>query len=158
MMGRGSVDHRSRETGRSVGRGSRLHTLALIAHDNKKVDLVAWATFNRAALSLFDLVATGHTAQLVHTKVGLPVQALLSGPQGGDAQIAAMVATGVVGGVFFFVDPLSAQPHEPDIRALLRVCNVHNVPVAANLATADLIIEALCALGAPPDHTLERPS
>ncbi len=93
MMGRDSVDHRSRESGRRVGRGCRLHTLALIAHDNKKVDLVAWATFNRAALSLFDLVATGHTAQLVHTKVGLPVQALLSGPQGGDAQIAAMVAT-----------------------------------------------------------------
>ena len=103
MMGRGSVDHRSRESTRGVGRGSRLHTLALIAHDNKKVDLVAWATFNRAALALFDLVATGHTAQLVHTKVGLPVQALLSGPQGGDAQIAALVATGVVGGVFFFV-------------------------------------------------------
>ena len=70
MMGRGSVDHRSRESARSVGRGGRLHTLALIAHDNKKVDLVAWATFNRAALSLFDLVATGHTAQLVHSKSG----------------------------------------------------------------------------------------
>ena len=67
MMGRGSVDHRSRETGRSVGRGSRLHTLALIAHDNKKVDLVAWATFNRAALSLFDLVATG-TLWTLHTR------------------------------------------------------------------------------------------
>lgn len=159
MMGRDSADHRSRESGRRVGRGCRLHTLALIAHDNKKVDLVAWATFNRAALSLFDLVATGHTAHLVHTKVGLPVQALLSGPQGGDAQIAAMVATGLVGGVFFFVDPLSAQPHEPDIRALLRVCNVHNVPVATNLATADLIIEALCALGAPPEPVEhQRPS
>ena len=156
MTGRSSADHRSREVRRSVGRGGHLHTLALIAHDNKKVDLVAWATFNRAALSLFDLVATGHTAHLVHTKVGLPVQAMLSGPQGGDAQIAAMVATGAVGGVFFFVDPLSAQPHEPDIRALLRVCNVHNVPVATNLATADLIIESLCALGTPLEQAHER--
>ena len=86
--------------------------LALIAHDHKKVDLVAWATFNRETLAAFPLVATRHTARLV------------------DA-------------VFFFVDPLWAQPHDPDIRALLRVCNVHNVPVATNLATADLIIAGL---------------
>jgi methylglyoxal synthase len=76
----------------------------------------------------------------VREKVGLEVQELLSGPEGGDAQIAALVATGRVDAVFFFVDPLSAQPHDPDIRALLRVCNVHNVPLATNLATADLII------------------
>jgi len=99
--------------------------LALIAHDNKKVDLVAWAT-----------------ARLLERKIGLPVEELLSGPEGGDTQIAARVATREVDAVFFFVDPLSAQPHEPDIRALLRVCNVHNVALATNLATADLIIMA----------------
>ena len=117
--------------------------LALIAHDNKKVDFVAWATFNRETLAQFNLIATRHTARLVRDKVGLEIDELLSGPEGGDAQIAALVATGVVDVVFFFVDPLWAQAHDPDIRALLRVCNVHNVPVATNLGTADLIISAL---------------
>lgn len=119
--------------------------LALIAHDNKKVDFVAWATFNRETLARFNLIATRHTARLVRDKVGLDVAELLSGPEGGDAQIAALVATGAVDVVFFFVDPLWAQPHDPDIRALLRVCNVHNVPLATNLGTADLIISALSA-------------
>lgn len=119
-----------------------MRRLALIAHDNKKVDLVAWATFNRDTLARFSLTATGHTARLVRDKVGIEVEELLSGPEGGDAQIAARAATGSVDAVFFFVDPLAAQPHDPDIRALLRVCNVHNVPVATNLATADLIIAA----------------
>jgi methylglyoxal synthase len=89
--------------------------LALIAHDHKKVDLVAWATFNRDTLARFSLVATRHTARLVRDKVGLDVEELLSGPEGGDAQIAAGVATGGVACVFFFVDPLSAQSHDPDI-------------------------------------------
>jgi methylglyoxal synthase len=124
--------------------------LALIAHDNKKVDLVAWATFNRDLLARFELAATGHTARLVRDKVGLEVEALLSGPEGGDAQIAARVATGGVDAVFFFVDPLSAQPHDPDIRALLRVCNVHDVPVAMNLATANLVVTALALADPPP--------
>lgn len=119
--------------------------LALIAHDNKKVDLVAWATYNRDALARFRLAATRHSAQLLHRKVGLDVEELLSGPEGGDAQIAARVATHEVVAVFFFVDPLEAQPHDPDIRALLRVCNVHNVPVATNVATADIVIGALPA-------------
>ena len=118
-------------------------TLALIAHDNKKVDLVAWATFNRDTLARYSLIATRHSAQLVRDKVGLDVEPLLSGPEGGDAQIAARVATHTVDAVFFFVDPLSAQPHDPDIRALLRVCNVHNVPLAMNVASADLVITAL---------------
>jgi methylglyoxal synthase len=117
--------------------------LALIAHDNRKVDLVAWATFNRDTLAQFSMTATRHTARLMRDKVGLDVEVLLSGPEGGDAQIAARVATGAVDAVFFFVDPLTAQPHDPDIRALLRVCNVHNVPLATNVASADLIIAAL---------------
>ncbi|HYS16199.1 MAG TPA: methylglyoxal synthase [Candidatus Binatia bacterium] len=120
--------------------------LALIAHDNKKVDLVAWATFNRETLARFSLTATRHTARLLERKIGLSVEELLSGPEGGDTQIAARAAMREVDAVFFFVDPLSAQPHEPDIRALLRVCNVHNIPVATNLATADLIITGFARL------------
>ena len=130
-----------------------MRTLALIAHDNRKVDLVAWATYNRETLGQFDLVATRHTAQLIRDKVGLEVRQMLSGPQGGDAQIAASVATGDIVTVFFFVDPLSAQPHDPDIRALLRVCNVHNVPLATNLATADLIIAGLGPSAVSDDGT-----
>ncbi len=125
--------------------------LALIAHDNKKVDLVAWATFNRDTLARFALCGTRHTSRLVQEKIGLDIEQLLSGPEGGDAQIAAQVATGLVDAVFFFVDPLSAQPHDPDIRALLRVCNAQNVPVATNLAAADLMISALAGRVVPPD-------
>jgi methylglyoxal synthase len=120
-----------------------MRTLAVIAHDHKKADLVAWATFNRETLARFRLMATRHTARLMQDKVGLTVERLLSGPEGGDAQIAALVATGEVDACYFFVDPLSAQPHDPDIRALMRVCNVHNVPLATNLATADLVMAAL---------------
>jgi len=123
--------------------GHPMSTLALIAHDNKKVDLLAWATFNREMLSRFELIATRHTARLLERKVGLALQELLSGAEGGDAQIAALTAVRAVDAVFFLVDPLSAQAHDPDIRALMRVCNVHNVPLATNLATADLIITAL---------------
>lgn len=120
--------------------------LAIIAHDNKKVDLVAWATFNREVLARFALTATRHTARLLERKIGLPVEELLSGPEGGDTQIAARVAVRQIDAVFFFVDPLAAQPHEPDIQALLRVCNVHNVPLATNFGTADLIITAFARL------------
>ena len=120
-----------------------MKTLAIIAHDNRKADLVAWATFNREALARVSLVATRQTARLLAKKIGLAVGELLSGPDGGDAQVAALVAVGWVNAVFFFIDPLSAQPHEPDIRALMRVCNVHNVPLATNVATADLIIAGL---------------
>ena len=122
-----------------------MKTLAIVAHDNRKADLVAWATFNRDALAGVSLVATRQTARLLATKIGLAVGELLSGPDGGDAQVAALVAVGWVNAVFFFIDPLSAQPHEPDIRALMRVCNVHNIPLATNVATADLIIAALTA-------------
>ena len=120
-----------------------MRTLAVIAHDHKKADLVAWATFNRDTLARFRLIATRHTARLMQDKVGLTVERLLSGPEGGDAQIATLVATGEVDAVYFFVDPLSPQPQDPDIRALMRVCNVHNVALATNLATADLVMAAL---------------
>ena len=90
--------------------------LALIAHDGKKADLVAWATYNRDRLAAFPIVATATTGALLREKVGLPVTTLLSGPMGGDAQIAALVVEGRIHAVFFFVDPLSAHPHDPDIR------------------------------------------
>jgi len=120
-----------------------MKTLALISHDHKKVDLVAWATYNRETLRGFRLVATETTGRLLEGKVGVQVETVLSGPKGGDVQIAARVASGTVNAVFFFVDPLTAQPHDPDILALLRVCNVHNVPLACNVATADLMIGGL---------------
>lgn len=114
-------------------------TIAIVAHDGKKADMVAFATFNREKLAQFNLVATGTTGHLLVEKIGLEVECLLSGPLGGDAQIAARVSQGEVDAVFFFVDPLDKHPHDPDIQTLLRACNVHDVPIATNVATADLI-------------------
>jgi len=123
-----------------------MKTVALIAHDHKKVDLVSWAQFNRDLLSTFRLVGTAHTGRLLAQKVGLKVETVLSGGEGGDTQIAARVAEKGIDAVFFFVDPLAAMPHDPDIRALMRVCTVHNVPLAINLATANLVITGLSVL------------
>ena len=124
-------------------------TIAIIAHDGRKADLVAFATYNRDALARVHIVATATTGLLLRQKVGLAVDTVLSGPMGGDAQIAAMVAEGRVAAVLFLVDPLSAHPHDPDIRTLLRVCNVHDVPIATNVATANLILMSSLLDGAP---------
>ncbi len=115
-------------------------TLALISHDGKKADMVAFALAHKAVLERYELVATRTTGQLLRDKCGLNVQQMLSGPMGGDAQIAAKVAEGEIEAVFFFVDPLGKHPHDPDIQSLLRICNVHNVPLATNAATASFII------------------
>lgn len=117
--------------------------LALIAHDGKKADMVAFAMDHKITLSQFGIMATGTTGQLLEEKVGLTVERMLSGPIGGDAQIASKVAIGEVTAVFFFVDPLGKHPHDPDIQMLMRICNVHNIPLASNPATASCIIEAL---------------
>ena len=117
-----------------------MKTIALIAHDGKKADMVAWATYNRGALAHYQLVATESTAHLMQNKVGLEVEAVQPGPMGGDAQIGARVVEGKIDGVIFLVDPLDKHPHDPDIQALLRLCNVHNVPLATNVATADSIM------------------
>jgi methylglyoxal synthase len=114
--------------------------LALIAHDGKKADMVAFAMFNREKLGNYHIVATNTTGQLLREKVGLDVEQCLSGPLGGDVQIASQIASGAVDGVFFLVDPLDKHPHDPDIQAIQRVCNVRDVPLATNLATANLII------------------
>jgi methylglyoxal synthase len=119
--------------------------LALIAHDRKKDDLVAFALRHIEELGRFHLIATGTTGARVAEATKLPVECLLSGPLGGDAQIAARVAVGEVTAVLFLVDPLYAHPHEPDIQSLLRVCNVHDIPVATNLATMEILIQQLAA-------------
>jgi methylglyoxal synthase len=122
---------------------STKRTVALIAHDRKKLDLIAFAKDHRDILSRFDLIATGTTGSLLREKAGLVVTPLLSGPMGGDQQIGAAVAEGRVLAVVFFRDPLTAQPHEPDVSALMRICDVHNVPLATNLAAAEAALEWL---------------
>jgi methylglyoxal synthase len=119
---------------------SRMPRLAIVAHDGKKADLVAFATFNRDQLADFQLVATSSTGRLLSDKVGLEVECLESGPVGGDVQIANRVVEGAIDAVVFMVDPLDKHPHEPDIQTLLRICNVCNVPLATNSATADALI------------------
>ena len=114
--------------------------LALIAHDGKKTDMVAFAKDHREILSHFPLIATGTTGKLLIEKAGLQVERLLSGPLGGDQQIGARIAQDQVLAVIFLRDPLTAQPHEPDVQALTRVCDVHNVPLATNLAAAEAVL------------------
>ncbi len=117
-------------------------TLALISHDGKKADMVAFVMDHKDRLREFDLVATHTTGTMIRDKTGLDARCMLSGPYGGDAQIAGLVAEGRVNAVFFFLDPLGKHPHDPDIQGLLRICNVHNVPLATNIATAVLLINA----------------
>ena len=118
-------------------------TIALIAHDGKKDDLVRFAQANIGLLTKFHVIATGTTGQRIASATGMMVERMLSGPYGGDAQIGARVAEGKVEGVIFLIDPLYAHPHEPDIQGLLRICNVYNVPLATNEATAQLVLEGL---------------
>ncbi len=118
-------------------------TIALIAHDAKKQDMVAFIRRFEAALARHRLIATAATGQLVRNSTGLRVETVLSGPQGGDVQIAARVAAGEVDMVIFLRDPLAAQAHEPDVAALLRVCEVHNVPLATNIAGAQILISSI---------------
>src|SRR5256712_12942631 len=113
--------------------------LAIIAHDGKKASLVAFATFNGSRLSAYELVATGATGDLLRGTVGLEVGSVTPGPHGGDVQIASRVVEGEVDAVIFLVDPLDKHPHDPDIQTLLRLCNVRNVPLAANTAAADVL-------------------
>ncbi|WP_193752448.1 methylglyoxal synthase [Cupriavidus sp. IDO] len=118
--------------------------IALIAHDRKKDDIVAFAARHRDFLSQCELLATGTTGGRLVDEVGLDVTRMLSGPWGGDLQIGAQLAEGRVTAVIFLRDPMTPQPHEPDINALVRACDVHNVPCATNVATADMLIVELC--------------
>jgi methylglyoxal synthase len=130
-------------------------TIALIAHDAKKDEIVNFARQHLPLLARYRLIATGTTGERIRSATTLPIESLLSGPMGGDAQIAAQVCAGEVAAVIFLVDPLYAQPHEPDIQALMRICNVHNVPLATNLATATAIITALAKV--PIAHLIFNP-
>ncbi len=117
-------------------------TIAIIAHDHKKDEMVAWCLKNITQLQKHQLVGTGTTAGLVKKKTGLNVTAYLSGPLGGDQQIGTAIAVGQIDLVIFLADPLYAQPHDPDVKALLRIAMVYNIPMANNVATADLIIKS----------------
>ena len=117
--------------------------IALIAHDGKKQQMVEWARANAEALQNFELCGTGNTSRRVAEATGLNVKSYLSGPLGGDQQIGAHVAEGSVDAIIFLCDPLTAQPHDPDVRALLRIAVVYDVPIATNISTADCIIKNL---------------
>ena len=114
--------------------------IALIAHDNKKKDLIEWAVHNKVELAKHSLVATGTTGKLIEEALDQPVTKLLSGPLGGDQQIGAMIATGDIDVVFFFFDPMEAQPHDSDVKALLRLAVAWNLPMACDRTTADFLM------------------
>jgi methylglyoxal synthase len=113
--------------------------IALVAHDNKKKELVEWAVHNREVMSKLELFATGTTAKLLQMNLDMPVKALQSGPLGGDQQIGAMITEGAVDILIFFWDPLQPLPHDPDIKALLRLAVLWNIPLACNKTTADFL-------------------
>jgi methylglyoxal synthase len=116
--------------------------IALIAHDNRKADLLAWARFNQGTLAKHDLHATGTTGGLIADELGLPVQRFLSGPLGGDQQVGAAIAEGRIDAVIFFWDPLEPHPHDVDVKALLRIAVVYNIAIACNRATADFVLSS----------------
>lgn len=117
-------------------------SIALIAHDNMKDDLMEWVQINKKSLSKHFLCGTGTTASLISEKVKLPVRAFKSGPLGGDQQIGARISEGNIDIMIFFWDPLEAQPHDPDVKALLRIAVLYDIPVANNRATADFILSS----------------
>lgn len=116
--------------------------IALIAHDNKKEALLEWARFNKELLAKHELFATGTTGKLVAKELDVPVTCFKSGPLGGDQQVGAKIAEGGLDFVIFFSDPLSPHPHDVDVKALLRIAVVYNVPIACNRSSADFIISS----------------
>jgi methylglyoxal synthase len=134
--------------------------IALVAHDNKKQDLMDWAKFNRDLLAKHDLYATGTTGAVLEEQLNLEIARLESGPLGGDQQIGAKISEGEIDFVIFFWDPLEPQPHDPDVKALLRIAVVWNIPVACNRASADFMISSALMDGTyqrlVPDYSAYR--
>jgi methylglyoxal synthase len=122
---------------RKIGTRKRI---ALVAHDNKKADLIEWAEHNKIVLARHELIATGTTGKLLEEKLDRPVKKMLSGPLGGDQQIGAMIAEGKIDVLIFFWDPMEAQPHDSDVKALLRLGVAWNILLACDRATADFIL------------------
>ena len=134
--------------------------IALVAHDNKKGDLVEWAKYNRVLLAHHRLYATGTTGEILERALGVTINKLQSGPLGGDQQIGAKIADSEIDFLIFFWDPLEPQPHDPDVKALLRMAVVWNIPIACNRASADFMISSPLMDGAydrlVPDYDLYR--
>jgi methylglyoxal synthase len=116
------------------------HRIVLIAHDERKPEMLEWARENRDQLARHELFATGTTGRLLEAELGLPITRFLSGPLGGDQQVGAGIAEGRIDMVVFFWDPLETQPHDVDVKALLRIAVVYNCPIACNRSTADLVL------------------
>ncbi len=116
--------------------------IALIAHDNKKADLLDWVKFNRGTLLKHELYATGTTGKILEKELCSKITILQSGPLGGDQQIGARIAEGIIDFLIFFWDPLESMPHDPDVKALLRLATVWNIPIALNRASADFLISS----------------
>lgn len=131
------INHKNMSQTKVLGKRKRI---ALVAHDHKKSDLLEWAKHNSVQLAKHELFATGTTGRLLEEALDRPVKKLLSGPLGGDQQIGAMIANGEIDMMFFFFDPMEAQPHDSDVKALLRLCVAWNIPMACDRATADFVM------------------